>query len=1065
MNIAEYSIKNKVISWLFIVILAIGGVTSFLELGRLEDPAFTIKDAMVVATYPGATPQEVEEELTYPLEKEIRRLPYIDKITSTSSSGMSQIMVSMKMDYGPDELPQIWDEMRRKINDLKPTLPAGVNSLSIIDDFGDVFGVMIMLSGEGYDYVELKRYADVMSRDLEMVDGVGKVSIAGDQQEMLFVEVSLDRLASLNLDMSRVAGLLNQQNNVVSSGEVMVNGESLVIRPSGTLNSVESLENLIIHGRDTGNLIRLKDVATVVRGIQEKPTNVVTYNGKPAINLGVSFASGVNVVEVGQRLTDEIAHLETMKPAGIELNYFYNQAAEVDASVQDFIVSLGQAVAIVILVLLFAMGIRSGIIIGVVLLLTVFGTFILMEYNDIELHRISLGALIIALGMLVDNAIVVVEGILVGLKKGRTKMQAASDIVKQTQWPLLGATVIAITAFAPIGLSEDATGEFMGSLFWVLCYSLFLSWITALTITPFLADLLLKEENVSNNADGADAQQSASQQEYDDPYKGWLFVLFGWTLKLAMRFRWVTVVSMVALLFTAVFAFGMVKQQFFPPSNTPMFYVDMWMPEGTDIRETIKQTERVEKYVREQEHVEFVSTSVGQGLQRFALTYQPEQSYEAYAQLQVRTTDRENMFVVLNGLTGELSRQFDTPTFQFKLMEFGPSPASKIEARITGSDPQVLREIALQVEDILHTDPGARNIRHDWRERTKELVPVFNESKARRLGISKEDLSNTLQMTFGGSAMGLLRDGADILPIVGRLPESERVDFESLQNAKIWSPSLQAYVPIDQVIDGVSLSWDEPLIKRRDRKRTLTVLADHDVLSEDTAAALFTRIQPKVMALDLPDGYGISWGGEYESSKDAQDSLFGSLPMGYLLMFVITMLLFNSLKKPLVIWFTVPLSIIGVSFGLLLWNMPFSFTAFLGLLSLSGMILKNGIVLMDQINIEMDSGKDPYLAIVDSAVSRVRPVSMAALTTILGLVPLMFDAFFGSMAITIMAGLGFATILTLIVVPVMYSLLFKIKPPKTVKSGSNDHSNDHPNDSLLESQPNKGKALEAAEAL
>ncbi|MDD1779849.1 efflux RND transporter permease subunit [Enterovibrio sp. ZSDZ35] len=1017
MNIAEYSIKNKIISWLAIVILTIGGITSFLDLGRLEDPAFTIKDAMIIATYPGATPKEVEEELTYPLEKEIRRLPYIDKITSTSSSGMSQIMVSMKMDYGPDELPQIWDEMRRKINDLRPSLPQGVNSLSIIDDFGDVFGIMLMLTGDGYDYVELKRYADVLARDLELVDGVGKVAIAGDQREMLFVEISLDRLASLNLDMSIVSGLLNQQNNVVASGEVMVNGENLVIRPSGTLNSVEALENLIIHGRDTGNLIRLKDVATVTRDIQEKPSNVITYNGKPAINLAVSFASGVNVVEVGNRVQAELNTLEQLKPAGIELNYFYNQSAEVDTSVQDFVISLAQAVGIVIVVLLFAMGMRSGIIIGLVLLLTVFGTFILMKYNDIELHRISLGALIIALGMLVDNAIVVVEGILVGLKKGRTRVQAASDIVKQTQWPLLGATVIAITAFAPIGLSEDATGEFMGSLFWVLCYSLFLSWVTALTLTPFLANLLLKEEDV---VEGEDV----------DPYKGWLFVVFGWSLKLAMRFRWLTVAGMVALLVAAVMAFGMVKQQFFPPSNTPMFYVDLWMPEGTDIRETIKQTEKVEAYIREQDDVEFVTSSAGQGLQRFALTYQPEQSYESYAQLQVRTTDRENMFVVLRSLTQTLPRDFDKPTFQFKLIEFGPSPASKIEARITGADPQVLREIAVQVEDIFHQDPGARNIRHDWRERTKELVPVFNESKARRLGISKQDLSNTLQLTFGGSTMGVLRDGTDMLPIVGRLPELERVDFESIQNATIWSPSLQAYVPIDQVVDGVELTWEDPIIKRRDRKRTLTVLADHDILSEDTADALFRRVQPAVMELELPQGYEITWGGEYETSLDAQQSLFGSLPMGYLLMFVITILLFNSIKKPLVIWFTVPLSIIGVSFGLLLWNMPFSFTAFLGLLSLSGMILKNGIVLMDQINIEMDSGKEPYQAIVDSAVSRVRPVSMAALTTILGLVPLMFDAFFGSMAITIMAGLGFATVLTLIVVPVMYSIMFNIKPPK-----------------------------------
>lgn len=1016
MNIAEYSIKNKVISWLFIVILAIGGVTSFLELGRLEDPAFTIKDAMIVATYPGATSKEVEEELTYPLEKEIRKLPYIDRITSTSSNGMSQIMVSMKMDYGPDELPQIWDEMRRKINDLQPTLPQGVQSLQIIDDFGDVYGVMLMLTGDDYDYVELKRYADHLRREIELVDGVGKVDIAGDQQEMLFVEISLDRLASLNLDMNVVSGLLNQQNNVVSAGEVMVNGESLVIRPSGTLNTVQALENLIIHGRDTGNLIRLKDVATITRSIQEKPGNMILFNGKKAINIGISFASGVNVVEVGERLNAELSSLESIKPAGLDMSYFYNQAQEVDDSVKAFVISLAEAVAIVIIVLLFTMGLRSGVIIGVVLLLTVFGTFILMNYNNIELHRISLGALIIALGMLVDNAIVVVEGILVGLKKGRTKVQAAVDIVKQTQWPLLGATVIAITAFAPIGLSQDATGEFMGSLFWVLCFSLFLSWVTAITLTPFLADLLLKEEEKDTNG------------EDEDPYKGWLFVVFGALLKFSLRFRWMTVAAMVALLVGAVIAFGNVKQQFFPPSNTPMFYVDMWIPEGTDIRQTIKQAEKVESYIRQQDDIDFVSVSIGQGLQRFALTYQPEKSYEAYAQFQVRTTDRDNMFKLLHKLDDNLAKTFDEPTFQFKLMEFGPSPASKIEARITGPDPKVLRELAVQVEDILHTDPGARNIRHDWRERTKELVPVFNESKARRLGISKEDLSSTLQMAFGGSTFGVLRDGTHTLPIMMRLPEAERVDFESLQNVKIWSPSLQTYIPVDQIIDGVELDWSEPLIQRRDRKRTLTVLADHDVLSDDTAASLFDRVQPKVMALHIPEGYEITWGGEYESSKDAQEGLFGSLPMGYLLMFIITILLFNSIKKPLVIWFTVPLSIIGVAFGLLTTNMPFSFTAFLGLLSLSGMILKNGIVLLDQINLELESGKDPYLAIVDSAISRVRPVSMAALTTILGMIPLVFDAFFGSMAITIMAGLGFATVLTLIVVPVMFAILFRIKP-------------------------------------
>ena len=1021
MNIAEYSIKYKVISGLFLVLLTLGGISAFNGLGRLEDPAFTLKDALIIATYPGATPQEVEEELTYPLEREIRQLPYIDNITSISSRGMSQLKVSMKSIYGPEILPQIWDEMRRKINDAQPTLPSGVSSLQILDDFGDVFGIMIMITGDGYDAVELKRYADQLRRELELVKGVGKVAVAGDQTEQLFVELSLERLASLNLDMSTVTGLLNQQNSVQQSGQVMVNGESLIIRPSGTLSSVEELENLIIHGRDTGNLIRLKDVATVSRGIAERPSNVVTFNGSQAISLGISFAPGVNVVDVGAHIEEEFETLQSIKPAGVELNYFYNQASEVDKSVSNFVLSLAQAVGIVIVVLLFAMGLRSGIIIGAVLLLTVFGTFMLMSYTGIELHRISLGALIIALGMLVDNAIVVVEGILVGLKKGRTRLQASKDIVTQTQWPLLGATIIAIAAFAPIGLSEDATGEFMGSLFWVLCYSLFLSWITALTLTPFLANLLLKE-NPAKEGD------EASDSEDDDAYKGALFVIFGSMLRFALRFRWVTVAAMVALLVLAVIGFGNVKQSFFPASNTPMFHVDIWMPQGTDIQQTIKQSAEVEEYLGQLDHVEFVASTVGQGMQRFMLTYQPEQSYAAFAQMTVRVDTRENMFALLDGLEADLNKSFSHPTFRLRVMEFGPTPASKIEARVIGSDPQVLRSIARQIEDVFNADPGARNVRHDWRERTKELVPQFNEPKARRLGISKQDLSSTLQMAFGGNTIGIIRDGTHMLPVITRLPEQERVDFESLANLNIWSPTLQTYIPVEQIIDGVKMDWVDPLILRRDRKRTLTVMADHDVLGDETAASLFARLRPKVEALQFPEGYELAWGGEYESTNDAQAAMFQSLPIGALVMFIITVFLFNSVRKPLVIWFTVPLAIIGVSFGLLATGMPFSFTALLGLLSLSGMILKNGIVLMDQINIELASGKETYNAVFDSALSRVRPVSMAAMTTILGMVPLMFDAFFGSMAITIMAGLGFATVLTLIVVPVLFAIFYKVKP-------------------------------------
>ncbi|SDI81543.1 Multidrug efflux pump subunit AcrB [Ferrimonas sediminum] len=1011
MNIAQYTIKNRVISWLFLLILAIGGASSFLNLGRLEDPAFTIKDAMVVTAYPGASAEEVEEELTYPIEKAIRRLPYVDKIVSTSAPGLSQITVSMKMEYDESELPQIWDEVRRKVNDLAPSLPSGARTPAVIDDFGDVYGVLYMVTGSSYEFDDLKQYVDTLRRELELVEGVGKVSIDGVQQEQVFIEMSLTRLAALNLDMSQVVNLLTQENAVLDAGQMTINGESLFLRPTSVGSSIDP----IIHGRDSGQLVRLSDVSTLHRGFQEIPTHRMRYNGQQALSLGIAFSDGVNVVEVGQAVDKRMAELMQDRPVGIELHPLYHQSQEVENSVNGFLLSLAEAVAIVIVILLFTMGLRSGLIIGAVLLLTMLGTFILMENADIELQRISLGALIIALGMLVDNAIVVVEGILVGMQRGKSKLEACKDIVSQTQWPLLGATIIAIVAFAPIGLSPDATGEFMNSLFYVLLFSLFLSWVTALTLTPFLADILLSAPS--------------TQEDSKDPYQGRGFLIFGGLLRWSLKFRKTTMVAMVLLLAGAITGFGQVKQAFFPPSNTPMFYLDMWLPEGTDIRETEAMVKQVEQYILLRPEAEFVASTIGQGLPRFTLTYAPEQSYASYAQLAIRSDNQDNMMALARVLDEQLPKAFVEPLFQLKLMEFGPSPKSKIEARLSGADPDVLRQLAAQVEDILNQDGGARGVRHNWRERTKELVPVLDDSQARRLGISNEAVAQTLKMAFGGSTVGMYRDGTRMLPIVTRLEQQYRDDYATLDNLKIWSPTLQHYVPIQQVVRSIDLVWTDSLIQRKDRKRTITVMADHNVLGDETADVLFKRIRPKVEALALPAGYELEWGGEYESTLDAQSSLFGSLPMGYLFMFIITVVLFNSFRKPAVIWLTVPLSLIGVTIGLLITNQPFTFTALLGLLSLSGMVLKNGIVLLDQINLELASGKEPYQAIVDSAISRVRPVSNAALTTILGMIPLVFDAFFASLAVTIMFGLGFATVLTLVVVPVLYAMFFKIKTP------------------------------------
>lgn len=561
-GIAAYFIRNRVISWMVALIFLIGGIAAFFGLGRLEDPAFTIKDAMVVTSYPGATPQQVEEEVTYPIEKAIQQLTYVDEVNSISSRGLSQITVTMKNNYGPDDLPQIWDELRRKVNDLKGTLPPGVNEPQVIDDFGDVYGILLAVTGDGYSYKELLDYVDYLRRELELVDGVSKVSVSGQQQEQVFIEVSMKKLSSIGLAPDTVFNLLSTQNVVSDAGAIRIGDEYIRIQPTGEFQSVDELGDLLITESGAQGLIFLKDVAEIKRGYVEVPNNIINFNGSLALNVGVSFAEGVNVVEVGKAFDHRLAELKYQQPVGIEISEIYSQPKEVDKSVSGFVVSLAQAVGIVIIVLLFFMGLRSGLLIGLILLLTVLGTFIFMKYLAIDLQRISLGALVIALGMLVDNAIVVVEGILIGTQKGRTRLQAATDIVTQTKWPLLGATVIAVTAFAPIGLSEDSTGEYCGTLFTVLLISLMLSWFTAISLTPFFADIFFKGQKIKQG-----------EGEENDPYNGVIFVIYKKFLQFCMRRAWFTVVVLIAGLAASVYGFTFVKQAFFPIFDNADFSV------------------------------------------------------------------------------------------------------------------------------------------------------------------------------------------------------------------------------------------------------------------------------------------------------------------------------------------------------------------------------------------------------------------------------------------------------------------------------------------------------------
>ena len=1015
MDIAGYFIQRRVTSWLVTLVLGIGGLMAFLGIGRLEDPSFTLKNAMVITSYPGASPQQVEEEVSYPLENAIQQLPSIKKVTSISSAGLSQISLELHSQYKAEQIPQIWDELRRKINDLQPSLPPGVNPPQIHDDFSDVFGFFLLVTGEGYSAQELRDFADYLRRELVLLPGVGKVSLAGARQEQVQVEISRSKMSTLGIAPQRLAQVLSQQNVVSNAGRILVGSESIRLHPTGELQDVRELERLIISDPGSAQQVTLGDIAQVSRGFSETPDNLYRMNGQPALTLGVSFAPKVNVVDVGATINARLAELDAQRPAGMQLQVFYDQAAEVQASVQGFVINFVASVAIVIVVLLIFMGLRSGLLIGLILALTVLGSFIFMRLLGIELQRISLGALVIALGMLVDNAIVIVEGILVGRQRGQSTLEAARGIVRQTNLPLLGATLIAIIAFAPIGLSDDDTGEFCLSLFQVLMISLLLSWVTAITLTPFFASLFFRDN------------QTLTGQDQGDPYGGVIFTSYRRLLDFALHRRSLTLGMLVVLLVVAIAGFGKVRQNFFPPSNTPMFFIDLWLPQGTDIRYTEQLVAELDQHVLEQEGVTTVSSTIGQGALRFILTYSPQKHYPNYAQLLVRTDNLERIEPLINQLELHVAEQYPQIKPKFKQLMLGPGNDSKIEARFSGPDPDELRRLGGEVSRLMRQDPVANAVMHDWHERTKLVRPQFAEARARELGVDKSELDDLLRMSFSGMNVGLYRDGTRLLPIVARTPDNERLNADSLSDLQIWSNARGGYLPIEQVLLGFNTEWEDPLIMRLDRKRTLTVQADPSLLSGETAAQLFQRLKPQIEAIPLPEGYSLEWGGEYESSRDAQGAVFGNLPLGYLVMFMITILLFDSFKRATVIWLTVPLAMIGVTLGFLLTGIPFGFMALLGLLSLSGMLVKNGIVLVEEIQLQLASGKDALQAVEDASISRVRPVAMAALTTILGMSPLLTDAFFQSMAVVIMFGLGFATLLTLVVLPVLYCVFYGIK--------------------------------------
>ncbi|MEL7213402.1 MAG: efflux RND transporter permease subunit [Pseudomonadota bacterium] len=1003
MQIARLSIQKPLYTWLLILFCLFGGAAGYLSVGKLEDPVFTLKSALIITPYPGATASEVAIEVSEVLEAEIQQMDEIDFITSSNTPGLSVIEVTIQDTYDGSELPQVWDDLRDRVADAAGALPEAALPPTVNDSFGDVYGLLYAVSAPGYDDATIWDIASFLRRELLTVDGVANAQVLGLPEEAIFVEPSSEKLTALGVPPNVVIGAVSATDSVVPTGTADNDRSDVTITGPQPDDSVAEISALTFGFQ--GEVLNLTDVADVYRGRVDAPRQIIRHNGVDAFTIGVAGLTSQNIVTVGQRIEDRLAEITPLLPVGVTLDPVYEQHRVVDTANQDFLMSLAMSVGVVIGVLALFMGWRAAIVVGGSLLLTVSFTFFFMNIFDIKVERISLGALIIAMGMLVDNAIVVAEGMQVQMRRGKKAIDAASEVAPRTQVPLLGATIIGIMAFAGIGLSPDSSGEFLFSLFAVIGISLLLSWVLAVTVTPLLASYFFRTET------NADAK---------DPYDTLFFRGYGAVVRGALRVRWLVIIGLVGATVAGVASMGMVKQQFFPPATTPLVYLNYNAAQGTSIETSSEDLALLEDWLLEHPAVEAVTTTVGASMTRYLLTYTPEDPSPSYGQLIIRVASANDIPELRDDLTAFAAQTIPWAETRVQQIIYGPPVGADVEVRLSGPDPKVLRQLAEDAQNIFETETDLLVVeRTDWREPQLTTQPIFATDRAQALGISRSDVSQAIALATDGLRVGTFREFDRQVPILIRTPRDEQIGSDYLLDQPIYAPSSGGFTNLGQVINGFDVVTRDTLIQRRDRAPTISVQAFTvpDVLPPQA----FVEVRAAIEAMELPAGYRMEWGGEFESASTAQASLGRQMPLAFGTMLLITILLFGKLRQTAVIWTVAPMAVTGVGLGLLFTNLPFSFTALLGLLSLSGMLIKNAIVLVEEIDAQKDEeGLPQSEAIVTASVSRLRPVVLAAATTILGMVPLLSDAFFASMAVAIMAGLGFASVLTLIGVPALY---------------------------------------------
>lgn len=1007
MNLSTFALRQKTFVVFFTVLCVIAGVFSYFDLGKLEDPSFTVKSAVIVTMYPGATASEVENLVTDKVEEKLQTMGSVWKLRSLSRPGVSMIFIDLQEKYSSEELPQQWDLVRRKVNDVKLELPVQAQISIVQDEFSEVYGMLFSVYGDDIPMHDLKDYSHELQRRIKAVNGVKKVQLHGVREQVVNVKISDERLAESHISIASLVAQLNSQNMPVTNGDFDLGYENLRVDQTGQYRNVNDIKNLMIQTGISGvgdgvGTIRLGDVADISMGYQDPASTLSRFNGHKAVTLAVSPEQGINVVSIGDELTQVINQFQSELPVGANVGVVAFQPDEVQASINNFVINLIESIAIVVVVLLVFMGMRSALIVGASLLFTILFTLIYMNLTGVDLQRVSLGAFILALGMLVDNAIVIVDLFAAKLSKGIKRDDAVIQSIKEMALPLLGATVIAALGTTPVLFSTTDASEFAISVVQVLCSSLLLSWVVAMFITPLMCWSFIKAPKV-------DVEKK--ENKYFTKYKKAVH----WTVDNPKK----ALSMLVPLIIATALVVPTLSINFIPTSDRNIVFLDYWLPNGGRIDKVSKDMKEIEQWLLKQPEVEKISTYVGESAPRFSVTVEPEPNDASYGQILITTKDFESIAGLEARGDQWLAKKFPYAEPRFRALKMATKDKFSLETRFQGPDPKVLHQLSEQAQDIMRANPHTKYVRDNWRQESKLLVPVINQEEARRAGVNRSDIALAINRATEGLHIGTMRQNDDLIPIKLRSTDQS---LEHLNNIPVRSVLGSHSVPLGQVVDEFKIKGEETMIWRRDRQPAITAQAG---VFGKTPAMVRNEIKDQIEAIKLPQGYTMKWGGEYYDESRSVNDILVQNPKATVLMVILLMALFNAYRPPIIIMTTVPLAVIGVVWGLVAFGKPFGFMALVGAITLSGMIIKNGIVLMDQINLERSNGRTIPEAVKEATLNRTMAISMAALTTALGMLPLITDLLFDQMAASIIGGLSVATILSLFVMPALYMLFFK----------------------------------------